>query len=79
VTYFLVESTSFFSCKTSGTWGGAIYFQNTNSGHSVLYGVCGYDCNSNLHAQFAYTWVSSGSSYKNNINYLSIIHQLHIV
>jgi hypothetical protein len=46
VTYLLVELTSFFSCKTSGSYGGAICFYNMNNGQSVLHTVCGNDCNS---------------------------------
>ena len=65
VTYFLVESSSFFSCKTSDYWGGAIYFDNTNSGQSVLYEVCGYDCNTNMHGQFAYIVINNAASSKN--------------
>jgi hypothetical protein len=40
----LIESSSFFSCSTSGQYGGAIYFWNTNNGECVLYKVCGNDC-----------------------------------
>jgi hypothetical protein len=73
VTLLLVESSSFFSCKTSGSWGGAIYFSNSNSGaQSVLYGLCGYDCNPNLHCQFAYVRVNSVASNKNYVNYSSV-------
>jgi hypothetical protein len=71
VTYFLVESTSFFSCKTSGGSGGAIYF-SYSSGQSVLYEVCGYDCNSSTHYQFAYIYVNNAASSKNYFNYSSI-------
>jgi hypothetical protein len=72
VTYFLVESTSFFSCKTSSR-GGAIYFYNSD-GQCVLHEVCGYDCcttNSNSY-QFGYTRVNSGTYSKNYVNYSSI-------
>jgi hypothetical protein len=73
VTYLLVESTSFFSCKTSGGVGGAIYFSN-NGGQCVLYEVCGYDCStpSNNGFQFAYIGVNNAVSSKNYINYSSI-------
>jgi hypothetical protein len=73
VTYFLVESSSFFSCKTSGGYGGAIYFSNSG-GQSVLHEVCGYDCcttNSN-DFQFAYILVNNAASSKNYVNYSSI-------
>jgi hypothetical protein len=72
VKYFLVESTSFFSCKTSGSYG-AIYFSNS-SGQSVLYKVCGHDCcttNSN-HIQFGCTSVKNAVTSKNYANYSSI-------
>jgi hypothetical protein len=72
-TYFLVESTSFFSCKTSSGSQGAIYFSNGN-GQSVLHGVCGYDCSSNPNYQFAYTQVNNAASSKNNVNYTSVSH-----
>jgi hypothetical protein len=74
-TYFLVESTSFFSCKTTnGYYYGAIYFSNTNSGQSVLYKVCGYDCctSGGYSYQFAEVFVKNTASYKNNVNYSSI-------
>jgi hypothetical protein len=74
ITYLLVESTSFFSCKISSGNGGAIYFYNTNSGQSVLHEICGYDCgstNSN-NGQFNYIFVKNDISSKNYINYSSI-------
>jgi hypothetical protein len=73
VTHFLVESSSFFSCKTSSGYGGAIYFSNTNNGQSVLYNVCGYDCRTNSHYQFAFMYVKDDASSKNYVNYSSII------
>jgi hypothetical protein len=69
----LVESTFFFSCKTSG-YGGAIYFNN-GGGQSVLYEVCGYDCystHSSPYYQFAYIRVNNAVSSKNYVNYSSI-------
>jgi hypothetical protein len=75
VTHFLVESSSFISCKTSGGYGGAIYFENSG-GQSVLYNVCGYDCcstySSGPHYQFAYLYVKDDATSKNYINYSSI-------
>jgi hypothetical protein len=75
VTSLLIESSSFFSCKTSNTHYGAIYFSNSNS-QSVLYCVCGYDCCSTYTGrsdyQFAYIGVNNGASSKNYINYSSI-------
>jgi hypothetical protein len=75
-TYFLVESTSFFSCRTSYQEGGAVYFSNTGSGQSVLYEVCGYDCCStysyNPWFQFARINVYNVASSKNHFNYSSI-------
>jgi hypothetical protein len=71
VTYLLIESSSFFSCKTSNSWGGAIFFQNSG-GRCVLHEVCGYDCSSNPYYQFAYIEVNNGVSSKNYVNYSSI-------
>jgi hypothetical protein len=76
VTYLLVESSSFFSCKTSGSEGGAIYFDNTNNGQCVLHKVCGNDCYSTCSSysfgQFARIYVCDGASNKNYANYSSI-------
>jgi hypothetical protein len=76
VTHLLIESSSFFSCKTSSQHGGAIYYSN-NGGQSVLYGVCGYDCistysGSYTYYQFALLSVNSSSLNNNYFNYSSI-------
>jgi hypothetical protein len=73
VTYLLVESSSFFTCKTSDA-GGAIYFANTNSGQSVLREVCGNDCwtTGSSYSPFAYICVKNDATSKNYINYSSI-------
>jgi hypothetical protein len=73
--YFLVESSSFFSCKTSSGYGGAIYFDNANNGQSVLHEVCGYDCYTTYthpYYQFAFLRVYNAASNKNYFNYSSI-------
>jgi hypothetical protein len=72
-TYFLVESTSFFSCKTSINQG-AIYFYHS-AGEGVLHSVCGYDCcttNGNNY-QFGHIRVNNAISSKNYVNYSSIV------
>jgi hypothetical protein len=76
VTSLLIESSSFFSCKTSSSHYGAICFSNSNS-QCVFYCVCGYDCCSiytsgNSYYQFAYINVNNGASSNNYINYSSI-------
>jgi hypothetical protein len=73
--YFLVESSSFFSCNTSNGYGGAIYFYNAGSGQSVLHKVCGFDCCSSYSSpyyQFAYIEVNGAVTSKNYVNYSSI-------
>jgi hypothetical protein len=71
-TSFLVESSSFFSCKTSSNTGGAIYFTNSNSEY-VFHGVCGYNCYSGAASyQFAYIVGNNIASSKNYFNYSSI-------
>jgi hypothetical protein len=73
-TYFLVESTSFFTCKTSNNHYAAIYFQN-GGGQSVLYEVCAYECcttGGSYGYQFAYIQVGNVASNKNYVNYSSI-------
>jgi hypothetical protein len=80
VTYLLVESSSFFSCKTSGKDGGAIYFSNTYNGQCAVNKVCGYDCYSTYTSssysysfgQFARVYVSDSASNKNYVNYSSV-------
>jgi hypothetical protein len=75
VTSLLIESSSFFSCKTSSSHYGAIQFTNSN-GQCVLYCVCGYDCCSTRedisYCQFTYVQVNNGASSKNYVNYSSI-------
>jgi hypothetical protein len=72
-TYLLIESTSFFSCKTSSGSGGAIYF-SYSSGQCVFNEVCGYDCCTTGGCyNFAYIGVNNGVSSKNYVNYSSII------
>jgi predicted outer membrane repeat protein len=75
VTYLLIESSSFFSCKSIGRHGGAIYFQNTSIGECVLHKVCGNDCCSTTssYGVFAYIYVKSNASSKNYVNYSSIV------
>jgi hypothetical protein len=76
VTYLLIESTSFISCKASGGNGGAIYFYNQNNGQCVLNKVCGYDCcmidYNNYNVDFVCIYVNNGVSSKNYINYSSL-------
>jgi hypothetical protein len=79
-TYFLVESTSFFLCKTSNGHAGAIYFSNSN-GQCVLYAICGYDCyttGSKYSISFAYTRVYNSVSSKNYVNYSSISRSVNL-
>jgi hypothetical protein len=76
VTYLLIESSSFFTCKTSAKFGGAIYFEHTSNGESVLHEICGYDCYSTYTNgpcdQFAYIGVNNAVTKKNYFNYTSI-------
>jgi hypothetical protein len=77
VTYLLIESTSFFSCKTSSQNGGAIYF-SYSSGQCVLHEVCGYDCystytGSSSYSQFAHIVVNNAITSKNYVNYSSFV------
>jgi hypothetical protein len=68
----LVEQSSFISCKTSGSYGGAIYFSNTGNGECVLSRICGFNCYStNTGAswgQFAYLNPYNNYNYKNHVN-----------
>jgi hypothetical protein len=74
VPYFLVESTTFLSCKTGGGYlGGAIFFSNSDNGQSVLHKVCGYDCCAGGSFQFAFISVSKSASCKNYVNYSSTV------
>jgi hypothetical protein len=74
-TEMLVESSSFFSIRTSGQHGGAIFFSNSG-GQCVLNEVCGYDCHSTYTSssfgQFARINVYNVASSKNYVNYSSI-------
>jgi hypothetical protein len=70
-TYFLVESSSFFSCKSNGE-GGGIYFSKSGS-QSVLYKICAYDCCTTTSSwyQFASIIVNNDASSKNYFIYSS--------
>jgi hypothetical protein len=75
VTCFLLESTSFFSCRTSSYYGGTVFIKGDQC---VFHKVCGYDCystytDSTSYDQFARTDVKSGASSKNYVNYSSIV------
>jgi hypothetical protein len=77
VQYLLIESSSFLSCRTSGRYGGAIFFENTGSGQCVLNEVCGYDCSSTYTSDialdlFSHVYVYNVASSKNYVNYSSI-------
>jgi hypothetical protein len=72
VQYLLVESSSFFSCKSSGG-AGAILFSNTNNGQCVFHAVCGYGCcSTSNNVQFGHTYVYNVLTSKNYFNYSSI-------
>jgi predicted outer membrane repeat protein len=71
-TYILIESSSFFSCRTSNTWGGAV---RLGGSHCVLYKVCGNDCcstNSGSNGQFAFALMKDEALSKCYVNYSSI-------
>jgi hypothetical protein len=76
VTYLLIESSSFFTCRTNAKYGGAIFFDNTNSGEIVLHEVCGYDCYTTYANApfdlFALINVNNAVAKKNHFNYSSI-------
>jgi hypothetical protein len=74
ISCLLVESTSFFSCKTSGGGAGALFFENTNNGQCILYKVCGYDCctTDSNYPHFIQTNVKNDILSKNYFNYSSI-------
>jgi hypothetical protein len=73
VIYLLIESSSFFSCKTSSSEG-VIYFYNSGSEGCVLHKVCANDCcaGSGYSNQFGRIEVKNAASSKNYINYSSI-------
>jgi hypothetical protein len=76
-TCLLVESSSFFSCKTSNLHGGAIYI--SGNGQCVLHKVCGYDCSStntgssSAQGQFAWITVNNAGSSKSYLSFSSIV------
>jgi hypothetical protein len=83
MTYLLVESSSFLTCRTTAQYGGALFFDNTGSGQCVLHEICGFDCCStytsgNPYYQFAYIFVNNAASSKNYINYSSIVRCVNV-
>jgi hypothetical protein len=69
---FFVESSSFFTCKASNGYGGAIFFTNSYCLQSILYSVCGYDCYANVYAPFARMYINDAATSKNCVNYSSV-------
>jgi hypothetical protein len=73
---FLVEQSSFLSCRTAGNNGGAIYFYSSTSGECVLSRTCGYNCSSTYtstsEGQFANIYTKSDISYKSHVNDSSV-------
>ena len=41
-----IEETTFTTCKTMSTFGGAVFFYNNNNGECAIFRVCGYNCSS---------------------------------
>jgi predicted outer membrane repeat protein len=77
VTYLLIESTTFFSCKTSGVEAGAFYITIPQI---VLYEVCCYDCYSTYNGAYFQCGrlnANSGTSNKNYFNYSSIVRSAY--
>jgi hypothetical protein len=72
--YLLVESSSFFTCKTTSGFGGAIRFENSNNGECVLHGVCCFDCITTGGSDGQCVWITvrNTASSKNYVNYSSI-------
>jgi hypothetical protein len=77
VPQLLIESTSFFSCKTSHMYGGAIYFTSLYDCECVLNKVCANNCcsskNSHSYGQFAKIEIKGNISCKNYVVYSSIV------
>jgi hypothetical protein len=71
-TYFLVESSSFISCKTNSGYGGAIYSASSNTLKSVLYAVCGYDCCAVGYGPFVRIEIQNAATNNNCVNYTSV-------
>jgi hypothetical protein len=80
VNRLLVEQTSFISCKTSSSKGGAIYFYSTSNGQCVLSKICSFGCNLSYSGynlgMCAYIYATSNNNYKNHVNDSSVIHSL---
>jgi len=77
----LVEQTSFTSCKTKNSRGGAIYFESSTNGECILSKNCAYDCSSTISnawsgGQCAYIQIKDDASYKNHVNVSSFTQSL---
>jgi hypothetical protein len=64
----LVEQASFISCGVSSDYGGAIYFDGTTSGESVLSKICVFNCSSSFRGHFAHIFAKNDVNYKNHVN-----------
>jgi hypothetical protein len=72
----LIEQSSFFSCKTSSSCGGGVYFDNTGNYESVLSKICSFDCSCGSNGQYAFINLGNNGDYKNHFNDSSITHSL---
>jgi hypothetical protein len=74
----LVYQTSFVSCWSRSSYGGAIYFDSTTNGECILCKICGFDCSStnsgNSYGQFARINTKIYATYKNYVNDSSFSH-----
>ena len=68
-----IEETTFATCKTTNSYGGGIYFCNTNSGQCVIFRTCSFNCSSIYSddisfGQYAAIETNNDASSKNVVN-----------
>ena len=74
----LIEETTFTTCKTSDTFGGGIFFRNSNSGECVIFHTCDFNCSSTstnkngASGQYAFIETKNAASSKNEVNEATI-------
>jgi hypothetical protein len=72
----LIEQSSFFFCKTSGSYGGGVYFEYSGNYECVMSKICGFGCSCGSYGTCAFIRLYNSANYKNHFNDSTITHSL---
>jgi hypothetical protein len=72
----LIEQSSFISCKTSGSYGGGVYFEYTGNYECVMSKICAFGCSCGSFGTFAFIRLYNSADHKNHFNDSTVTHSL---